>query len=77
RVMATLQHAVVEVCDTGPGIASVERDAVLRPFYRGAGVSGMPTPGHGLGLSVVAATARIHNAVMRIDDAAPGCRVAL
>ncbi|WP_174997129.1 sensor histidine kinase [Pandoraea iniqua] len=77
RVMATPQHAVVEVCDTGPGIASAERDAVLRPFYRGAGVSGMPTPGHGLGLSVVAATARIHNAVMRIDDAAPGCRVAL
>lgn len=77
RVMATPEHAVVEVCDTGPGIASVERDAVLRPFYRGAGVSGMPTPGHGLGLSVVAATARIHNAVMRIDDADPGCRVAL
>lgn len=77
RVMATLQHAMVEVCDTGPGIASIERDAVLRPFYRGAGVSGMPTPGHGLGLSVVAATARIHSAVMRIDDAQPGCRVAL
>jgi len=77
RVLATSEHAVVEVCDTGPGIASVERDAVLRPFYRGASVSGMPTPGHGLGLSVVAATARIHNAVMRIDDAEPGCRVAL
>lgn len=77
RVMATPQHAVVEVCDTGPGIARAERDAVLRPFYRGAGMTGMPIPGHGLGLSVVAATARIHNAVMRIDDAEPGCRVAL
>ncbi|VVE77066.1 sensor histidine kinase [Pandoraea sputorum] len=77
RVMSTPQHAIVEVRDTGPGIASTERDAVLRPFYRGACMSGMPTPGHGLGLSVVAATARIHNATMRIDDAFPGCRVAL
>ncbi|ODP35714.1 HAMP domain-containing sensor histidine kinase [Pandoraea sp. ISTKB] len=77
RVMSTPQHAIVEVRDTGPGIADTEREAVLRPFYRGSGVSGMPTPGHGLGLSVVAATARIHNATMRIDDAVPGCRVAL
>ena len=70
-------HAVVEISDTGPGIAKAERDAVLRPFYRSVRTVDMPTPGHGLGLSLVAATARLHNASLEIEDAEPGCRIKL
>ena len=66
---------VVEVSDTGPGIPQAEREAVLRPFYRSAQLSGMPKPGHGLGLSLVAATARLHGATLLIADGEPGCQV--
>lgn len=64
------------VVDTGPGIALGERDAVLRPFYRSVGQS-VSTEGHGLGLSLVAAVARVHGATLEIGDNRPGCRIEL
>lgn len=77
RVLSSSARTTLEVADTGPGIAREERDTVLRPFYRGSHMSSMPSPGHGLGLSIVAATARLHNAGLCISDCAPGCRVEL
>jgi signal transduction histidine kinase len=65
----------VEVSDTGPGIAKAERDAVLRRFYRAE--KSRHTPGTGLGLSLVAAVARLHDLDLVIEDALPGCRVSL
>jgi signal transduction histidine kinase len=65
----------VEVRDTGPGIAKAERDAVLRRFYRAE--KSRHAPGTGLGLSLVAAVARLHGLELEIDDAMPGCRVSL
>ncbi|RDU94826.1 sensor histidine kinase [Trinickia dinghuensis] len=64
------------VMDTGPGIAVGERDAVLRPFYRSVGQA-ISTEGHGLGLSLVAAVARVHGATLEIGDNRPGCRIEL
>lgn len=65
----------LRVCDNGPGIAEAEREAVLRRLYRAE--AGRHTPGNGLGLSMVAAVARLHDMSLRIGDAQPGCLVEL
>lgn len=65
----------VEVSDTGPGIPESERDAVLQRFHRVDKCRA--TPGSGLGLSLVAAVAKLHELHLAIEDAQPGCRVAL
>jgi signal transduction histidine kinase len=67
---------VLHVADTGPGIDLAERKAVLRPFYRCGATTGA-TPGHGLGLSLVAAIARLHDASIDIQDNRPGCKISL
>jgi signal transduction histidine kinase len=65
----------VEVVDNGPGVPEDEREAVLQRFYRGRRSLG--TPGSGLGLSIVAAIARLHDFRLSLDDAGPGLRVVL
>lgn len=79
RVRLSLARAgegfVVEVADTGPGVAEAERALVTDRFYRSA--SHHAVPGHGLGLSLVAAIARMHGLVLTIADNAPGTRVRL
>lgn len=65
----------LRVCDNGPGIAEAEREAVLRRLYRAE--ASRHTPGNGLGLSMVAAVARLHDMSLRIGDAQPGCLVEL
>lgn len=47
-------HAIISVCDTGPGIALQERDRVFEPFYRSLGTY---QSGSGLGLAIVRAIA--------------------
>ena len=58
------------VSDNGPGIASFERAAVLRRFYRGE--QSRSTPGSGLGLALVAAVAELHGAELELSDNNPG-----
>ncbi|MBN3847188.1 hypothetical protein G3N58_10150 [Paraburkholderia sp. Ac-20342] len=70
-------QAVLQIADNGPGIAAAEHRAVLRPFYRSGAAATRSTPGHGLGLSLVAAIARLHDASLEIHDNAPGCRMVL
>ena len=65
----------VAVADTGPGIPVEEREAVLRRFYRAE--KSRHAPGSGLGLSLVAAVAKLHGLRLTIEDAHPGCRVTL
>ncbi len=67
--------ATAVVGDTGPGVPPEEREAVLRRFYRLEPARG--TPGSGLGLSLVAAVAQLHEAVLTLDDNAPGLVVRL
>jgi signal transduction histidine kinase len=75
RVLAASDRLGIEVSDTGPGIPAAERDAVLRRFHRVEKCRS--TPGCGLGLSLVAAVARLHDLHLAIEDARPGCRVTL
>jgi signal transduction histidine kinase len=67
--------AVLCVCDDGPGIPEQEHQKVFRRFYRLEG--SRCTPGNGLGLSLVAAVARLHNASIALADNRPGLRVEL
>ncbi|MGU9858537.1 sensor histidine kinase [Pseudomonas sp. LF245] len=65
----------IHVTDNGPGIPEGERQAVLRRLYRAE--ASRHTPGNGLGLSMVAAVARLHDLKLTVSDAGPGCRVEL
>jgi signal transduction histidine kinase len=61
---------LVAVRDTGPGIPAAERDNVVKRFYRLE--RSRTTPGSGLGLSLVLAVARLHDAELSLDDGQPG-----
>ncbi len=65
-------HPQLIVQDDGPGILTHERAAVLRRFYRSERNSRIP--GSGLGLSVVATIARLHDFDLILEDADPGVR---
>ncbi len=60
----------IRVADNGPGISTAELPKVLERFYRGS--AGQGTEGLGLGLSVVAAVARLHGGTIHLADAQPG-----
>lgn len=64
-----------EVGDSGPGIPESERNLVLRRFHRAE--RSRHTPGAGLGLSLVAAVAKLHGLSLAIEDGNPGCRMRL
>ena len=63
------------VADRGPGIAPSDRERVVGRFVRLE--NSRSRPGSGLGLSLAAAVARMHHGALRIEDNAPGLRVAL
>ncbi len=63
------------VADNGPGIPESERTHVLQPFVRLPAAAS--TSGTGLGLSLVAAIARLHHAQLALEDNNPGLRVVL
>ena len=63
------------VRDRGPGIPPDQRERVLRRFVRLD--EARSTPGSGLGLSLVAATASLHGATLALGDAQPGLKVSL
>lgn len=57
----------IDVIDSGPGIRSSEREAVLQRFYRGT-CSSKDVSGSGLGLSIVAAIVKLHGFRLQIVD---------
>jgi signal transduction histidine kinase len=65
----------VVVSDDGPGIPDEEKSKVIERFYRSDASRG--TPGVGLGLSLVAAVARLHGGALKLGDNHPGLRAAL
>jgi signal transduction histidine kinase len=65
----------VAVGDSGPGVATANREKIFRRFYRLD--SSRSSAGNGLGLSLVNAVARLHRARIDLDDNDPGLRVTL
>ena len=65
----------IAVADNGPGIPAADRARVLGRFVRLE--ASRSKPGSGLGLSLVAAVARVHGGSLELEDNAPGLRVIL
>ena len=65
----------IEIADRGPGIPEAERSHVLERFVRLE--SARSRPGFGLGLSLAAAVARVHEGALRLEDNQPGLRAVL
>jgi signal transduction histidine kinase len=61
---------IIRVRDSGIGVEPAERDKIFQRFYRTA--SGHRVPGSGLGLSIAAAIANLHDFDLRFDDNDPG-----
>jgi signal transduction histidine kinase len=61
---------VVRVRDSGIGVEPGERDKIFQRFYRTS--SGHRVPGSGLGLSIAAAIANLHELDLRFADNNPG-----
>lgn len=79
RVVVTTESGgngtVLSVSDNGPGIPPEFRDKVQERFFRLE--ASRSSPGSGLGLSLVAAVAKLHGARLRFEDNNPGLRVTL
>ena len=67
--------ARIAVSDDGPGIPEAARARVQERFVRLE--ESRSTAGSGLGLSLVAAVARLHGGALRLSDNAPGLEAAL
>jgi signal transduction histidine kinase len=65
----------IAVADRGPGVAPQDRERALQRFVRLE--KSRSRPGSGLGLSLVAAVARLHGGSVRLEDNAPGLRAVL
>src|SRR5689334_20908782 len=65
----------IAVADRGPGVAPEDRQRALQRFVRLE--KSRSRPGSGLGLSLVAAVARLHGGSIRLEDNAPGLRAVL
>lgn len=66
---------LISITDNGPGIPADLRDQVFKRFYRLE--QSRYTPGNGLGLSLVAAVARLHGARIEMADNSPGLQFKL
>lgn len=73
EMTATGREVRVSVADSGSGIPAEAREKVFRRFFRLE--TSRTAPGSGLGLSLVAAVAKHHHAVVRLDDNRPGLAV--
>lgn len=68
-------RVLLEVGDNGPGIAPEDRARAVERFVRLE--KSRTEPGSGLGLSLVAAVAKLHRGEFRIEDNAPGVRAVI
>ena len=71
RVLANplQQVLMLQVEDSGPGIAPAERELVFKPFYR---TLGNEAEGSGLGLPIVLEIALRHGATVSLEETRPG-----
>ena len=75
RTPAKTTACSISVADAGPGIPPADRARVVERFVRLE--QSRSLPGSGLGLSLVAAVARLHRGELRLEDNAPGLKALL
>jgi signal transduction histidine kinase len=79
RVTIAAEHngkgAIVSVADNGPGIPEDDRPRAIERFVRLE--ASRHSPGTGLGLSLVAAVARLHEARLELSDNHPGLKASM
>lgn len=66
-------RVAVTVADNGPGVRPEEHSRIFQRLYRRE--ASRSAPGHGLGLSLVAAIAELHGAQVEIEPVEPGLSV--
>jgi two-component system sensor histidine kinase TctE len=72
RVLQLDDGVLLEVEDSGVGIAEAERAKVFTPFYRSTASLGTNQAGTGLGLAIVHDIATLHRASIALADGANG-----
>jgi two-component system sensor histidine kinase GlrK len=66
---------LIEVADTGDGIAPDAREQVFEPFYRGSREAARDSDGAGLGLAICRAIVETHGGRIWIGPSDEGTRV--
>jgi two-component system sensor histidine kinase TctE len=72
RVRRQGSKVLLEVRDTGPGVAPSEYDKVFMPFYRAQATLDANPGGTGLGLAIVRDIATLHGAELALERADGG-----
>jgi signal transduction histidine kinase len=72
RISAAMEagRPMVRICDSGSGVAPKDRITIFDRFYRTGAAD--KVQGHGLGLSIAAAIANLHDFDLRVEDNRPG-----
>ena len=60
KLRALSERAQIEISDDGPGIPAAESERVFEPFFRTRATRASGTPGHGIGLSLIAHVSTLH-----------------
>ena len=76
KVFQDKRSAVVEICDSGPGLPASELERVFEPFYRVEPSRSPETGGMGLGLAVARSIARAHGGDIELINGRHGGLVA-
>ena len=72
RASADGHQAVVEVADTGEGVADGDRDRLFDPFFRSRDANARAVPGTGLGLTITKAIVDAHGGTIQVEPAPGG-----
>jgi two-component system, NtrC family, sensor histidine kinase GlrK len=65
-------HAVLRICDSGPGIAAHEREHIFEPFYRGSTQPDKQARGSGIGLAIVREQVSAHGGRVQVVPSPSG-----
>lgn len=66
------ERVVLHVADRGPGLDGAERVRAFQAFFRAATSRGQNSPGHGIGLALVARIVAAHHGTVAFVDPEPG-----
>ncbi|ODA66026.1 Sensor kinase CusS [Methyloligella halotolerans] len=66
---------IIVIADDGPGMTSDDREQVFTPFFRPEATLGVA--GHGMGIPLSAAIAKLHDAQLEIADNEPGLKATI